>query len=112
MFNCSRSPSVLIHVAYVVKNICKLSPSCFARNAVFELFECDDVETLLQKLAAINVRPFISGWVAAGYGDKRYVTVSDYELPEAMRPRAQEIAEKASSWVGKEVTNPEQPEGF
>ena len=63
---------------------------------LFELLDCDDIDVLLLRLSELGVYPHVSGWDA-----QRFVEVSDKQLPEELRARAFEIAEKSSGWVGK-----------
>ena len=63
---------------------------------LFKLFECDDVDVLLHKLKALEIKRYLSGW-----NEERVLIVSDYDLPEEMRERAREIARELSTWVGK-----------
>jgi hypothetical protein len=62
---------------------------------LFELFECNDLDTLLVKLSAFDIRAHVNG-----YGDNRAAFVSDYQLPEAMRERARETASRDDGWLG------------
>jgi len=62
---------------------------------LFKFFECNDVDVLIQKLKALGIRRYISGW-----NEGRVVIVSDYDLLEEMRARARQIAAKSSSWFG------------
>jgi hypothetical protein len=62
----------------------------------FELLGCNDIDVLLRMLKELGVHPYVSGW-----NERRFVCVSDYNLPEEMRERAREIAAGSSGWVGK-----------
>ena len=78
-------------------------------RTIVGLHDSDFVEAL-----DINNRGFIVGLTIEAEGlflhgylkERRHVSVSDYNLPEEMRPRAREIADAASSWVGKGKKRP------
>ena len=63
--------------------------------ALRELLETTDIDAMLAKLAAMNIRPHVSGW-----NDKRSFTVMDREFPEAMRERAIQAARNDDGWNG------------
>jgi hypothetical protein len=63
--------------------------------ALRELLETNDVDVMLAKLAAMNIRPHVSGW-----GDKRSFTVKEREFPEGLRQRAIEAAARDDGWNG------------
>jgi hypothetical protein len=63
---------------------------------LFNLLGCGDIATLLAQLDDLGVQRYVSG-----YGDRKHVSVSDYDLPEGLRERAREIAAASSGWVGK-----------
>jgi hypothetical protein len=63
---------------------------------LFELLGCSEINVLLARLKELGIKSYVSG-----YGERRHVSVSDYNLPEEMRERARGIADKSSGWVGK-----------
>jgi len=60
-----------------------------------DLFECNDVDTLIQNLRSLVVQPKISGW-----NENRRLIVYADELLEELRERARDAAARDDGWRG------------
>jgi hypothetical protein len=49
----------------------------YGTEQLFEMFQCNDVDVLLEKLAALGINPHVSN----GPNNTRLVFISNYQLP-------------------------------